>query len=98
MLLMIKQAKQSLCPMAGQGGLCAADGCAMWRWHEPFPQRRVAAAKGGPNVRPPNVPDDWVFHPYDPCDRDPACWAEPVESAKARRHGYCGLAGRPEVA
>ena len=44
MLLMIKQAKQSLCPMAGQGGLCAADGCAMWRWYEPLPQRRVAVA------------------------------------------------------
>lgn len=97
MLLMIKQAKQSLCPMGIPGSLCAADDCAMWRWHEPFPRRGAVAAEGAPNVRPQGVPGDWVFHPRDPVDGDPACWAEPVESAKARRHGYCGLAGRPEV-
>lgn len=85
-----------------QASCCIADKCAMWRWLERRSQvHRVKAmcedrfAETEP-ARPAGLNNTFVFVP---CDEDTdAHWAEPEEVWFGRRLGYCGLAGRPEVA
>ena len=78
---------------------CIASGCAMWRWGDPAPSRRVFVSESQTAISEPvgEYTGDWPFVPYDPIDGEPACWLEPEDKAAARRRGFCGLAGRPEV-
>ena len=77
---------------------CVGSGCMMWRWAEDIPRRRWVNTANGNDMTdpgsPPNVPESWEFCPAD--DED-SCWVEPQGEATARRRGYCGLAGRPNI-
>lgn len=74
---------------------CIADKCAMWRWGEGHPMRRIVNA----NVFNQNSPmsRNFIMHDADENEGEPACYIETEESADARRRGYCGMANRPGV-
>lgn len=80
---------------------CISDKCAMWRWAEK-PDRRSREADNPhlltEHYRPTLVPASWVFVPYNVARGEPAKWVEPDDAVRARRQGFCGLAGRPGVA
>lgn len=84
---------------AAHNCLCIASACMAWRWAERIPAPKffkssdVRATSEPP--RPDHVPASYAFVPYDDVEGDAAGWAEPEESCKARRLGYCGLAGQP---
>lgn len=82
-------------------GECLAAGCAAWRWFDgPNPEpitidHEKPLAKVKPDVRPKGIPKNFKFYGAD--DDGCAFWSEPEESAVARRRGYCGACGKPEV-
>ena len=92
-----------------QSCLCLASDCAAWRWAEDSGQKRKqhvprdAAFNAMPfDQLPKEAPpapagaETWI---WEPPYQDEAgityygCFTEPLEEAKARRLGYCGLAG-----
>lgn len=98
MLLTIKQSKEMFCPHAAQA--CEGPGCAMWRWAEAALQRLYTPDDVTATDEPERwdgLTSDWEWHPYDDFMGEPAHWLESLAAAKARRRGYCGLAGKPEI-
>ena len=93
---------------------CVADKCAMWRWQDPAPVARdriewTCYDEDAPEQEPPKPPEvhpDAEWTPFDGTDdENGGYWTEPQSAvdaehaqAVAKRRGYCGLAGRPEVA
>lgn len=83
---------------------CLGDKCAAWRWEvksQDVYRLSVACAKPFAEFeaeRPAGLNPEYVFHPYDEAEGEPAKWIEPEHLAQARRTGFCGIAGRPEVA
>lgn len=83
---------------------CIAKECAMWRWIDKKPERKFCAAPRPHHratiepPRPNGVPASWEWHPDQNQEYQTAGWIEPEHEAMASRKGYCGLAGRPEVA
>jgi hypothetical protein len=88
------------------GVKCIGDACACWRIAPPTTpetgaQRAIVAEnttaqreeEAGP--KPSTVPPGWDFVPYDEENLFPAGWVEPVEQARKRLLGYCGIAGAP---
>jgi hypothetical protein len=83
---------------------CIGAACACWRTAPPVtPEtgaQRIIAAQNllarreeDAGTRPPTVPDTWEFFPFN--GEDVAGWIEPVDEARKRLVGYCGLAGSP---
>lgn len=86
--------------------MCIGTDCTMWRWYGTYPisdfkiasnSKAMSEAEAGDLVKNP-PPIGWIFIPYNEQEGDPARWVEPAELSHSRRKGYCGLAGRPEVA
>jgi hypothetical protein len=87
---------------------CIASACMAWRLgpvtHAPRPDVILAddsIAVMEPRVRPANVPPDWDWVPHSRVSARQAQWREPsasvkrrYEEAKAKRPGFCGLAGK----
>lgn len=73
------------------GCQCIGDQCAMWRWGEDRPMRRIVNA----NVFNQNSPTsrNFILHDADELEREPSSYIETEEAADARRRGYCGMAG-----
>lgn len=83
-----------------QHGNCIGSRCAMWRWADETKRRIHWASVQGAHTEEeagtkPDLCEGWEFRP---AEDDPACWVEPEDRAMARSRGYCGLAGKPEVA
>jgi hypothetical protein len=83
---------------------CIGEACDGWRVVPPTTpetglQRVIVAANptaereddAGP--KPPAVPKGWCFTPYN--GNSPAKWVEPVERARKRQVGYCGIKCTP---
>jgi len=79
---------------------CTGASCGGWRWHDPEEpvlqeiEHSDPLAVTEPDIRPKDVPRDYVFWPCDPTEGTDACWFEPESEAEARRRGYCGFAGK----
>ena len=80
---------------------CIGSRCMAWRWG-PRPTPRFytysapdSFAQTEPS-RPSIVPDSWEFEPFD--GTNGARWVEPDYDVESRWPGFCGLAGRAEVA
>lgn len=71
---------------------CIGEQCAMWRWSEDRPMRKIVPASSLTTVPHPK---NFVYHDADENEGEPARYIETEESADARRRGYCGLANRP---
>jgi hypothetical protein len=90
-------------PGVSMAANCVGEKCAMWRWAEPehaVHRVRVMCKQFDAQVepeRPAGMNPALVFTPHEPGDDGGACWVEPEHLWLARRRGYCGLAGRPEV-
>jgi hypothetical protein len=75
---------------------CIAALCMAWRWGEPVPKQRFIhhphrSASTPYGWRPADVPESWLWVPFDGETR--AHWLEPEAEAKARRRGHCGAFG-----
>jgi hypothetical protein len=91
------QASELWCPQSGErpgNPTCIGSRCMAWCWTTEYPHRqsKLCSNQGATSepLRPPSVPESWVFTPA--ADGDPADWSEPAEVAAARRKGFCGLA------
>lgn len=84
------------CPFL-PGRKCAGADCGGWRWYDPEEPEQIIIdhvdplATVEPSFRPKDVPASYRFWPSN--GDDAAYWMERMESAIARRRGYCGLAG-----
>lgn len=96
MLIQQSRAIAMVCPIMG-GGQCLASACMAWRF-DGLPQRRFFVADNATAVdepkRPPRLPADWTWSPYESGDGDPAGWLEPEGPAAMRAQGYCALMAR----
>lgn len=83
---------------APPGARCIGSRCAAWRWRaDHFTYRRFAPANEKTATvepeRPPGVPAQWEWNPYDEADEEyQAGWREDEAGRQARRIGYCGMA------
>jgi hypothetical protein len=94
-------------------GRCVADKCAMWRWQDPAHESRKPTAWWPEDddavVEPPRPADlpldaEWIPTTGEGEEITGGYWLEPQSAvdtehsqAIAKRRGYCGLAGRPEL-
>ena len=99
-----EQASRRLCPAAMNGNdidpRCLGEKCMAWRWVD---QIKVLTRQHTEMItedddepqpeRPEGVPEDYIWQPD---GEGIMWWVEPVEKAKARRTGYCGMADRPD--
>ena len=106
MLVTVKDAKSKICPMGmvdGEGeSTCYGPECMAWRWFDK-PQLRSVDCTGKylftqqEPERPEGMDKGWYFVPGDREEGWPSGWREPEEEVMARRLGYCGVGGMPEV-
>lgn len=90
---------------------CIGSACMMWRWktgtvpgfirftealHRVTAEEPSLSAFGKPAREQYNVPGNYVWKASD--GTEPAGWRESNDGTQNRRVGYCGLAGKPEVA
>lgn len=91
-------------PLQRHGCHCISDKCMMWRWEGEWPKflsrahPQKTALRDDPDTRVKlGIPANWDFWAFGEADDGDACWMEPASESLLRRHGFCGLAGRPEV-
>jgi hypothetical protein len=101
-------------PTVEYRGNCIAGGCAMWRWSDPAFEKGDPDTwwpmEDDPRIEPPRpkgVPASAEWLPLEGSGDEVTggYWAQPqaevdadFELALAERRGFCGLAGRPDMA
>jgi len=97
-----------ICPFLSGSRLeavkCIGDACACWRIAPPVTpetgahrfivaENALATREEDAGPKPSMVPESWQFSPFN--GEDTAGWIEPIEEARKRLVGYCGVAGDP---
>lgn len=90
------EARTRVCPIrqcSDRELLCLAENCMAWRLVEQALQKMHVCDDQLAETEPPrpaDVTSDWEWFSLE-ADGEFAGWVEPLQSARARDHGYCGL-------